>query len=158
MPLLQAACCDISRMQCQGQLLALQQLSPAQWEPRNSRGSPVSAPGIVHTWLSPLNACLHMACSPALALLCKRPVFAKPPILNPALAPSSSPFLSQVQHSWGRASTGSNPASLLLTASREGSNPRKESGKVFSFSAGNLTSRLLLFHCVSLSSTHCKHE
>lgn len=99
-----------------------------------------------------------MACSPALALLCKRPVLAKPPILNPALAPSSSPFLSQVQHSWCRASTGSNPASLLLTASREGSNPRKESRKVFSFSAGNLTSRLLLCHCVSLSFTHCKHE
>lgn len=64
----------ISRMQCQCQHLALQQLSFPQWEHCNSRGSTASNPGIVHTWLNCLSACLHTASRPSLKLLCQTPL------------------------------------------------------------------------------------
>lgn len=89
----------------------------SQWEQCDSRGSPVSAPGIVHTWLSPFRACLHIASSPALALLCKRPVCRTCPA---TASPEPRAALSI---------PGPNPASLPLPAPREGSwNPTQDIG------------------------------
>lgn len=130
----------------------------AQWEHNKSRGSPVSAPGIVHTWLNPLSACSHTASSPASALLCKHPVFATPASeiqpwlqLLPTAEPRAAP-MQGAQCPWALTL----PHSYSLLPGKPAVIPERTAG--MTLSAGNMTAGLLLFHGMTSSSTLCKHE
>lgn len=150
LPLLQASSLLFlwcSRMQCQWPHPALQQLSCLS-------GSSVTA--VAAQFL------LQGLCTHGWAL--SEPVYTSPPALpwpcsanalfaEPALP---QPALSQGQLSASPARTL--PHSHSLLPGRAAGIPHRISGTRLSFQCWEPASRLLLFHCPSLSSTHCKHE